>query len=141
MYHDAAGHRLEIAVGDNLDHVELVIQNIGDLRYSSLNIPATDIPAIALAMLRAAGVEPHTGTGLVQGDRRDMWAVRYLTDHVEAQAEDAAEKELTRRRIELAAELVTDGTVRVRSSFDPDTPMGKAIDMIIRLQDQAKAKS
>src|SRR6185312_15396854 len=104
-YKNDEGHRLHI-MADRIKtgHVMLSVTGVGDLEPRSMNIRDKDVPGVALALLKAAGVEPHNGTELVRGDRRDMWAVRNLMDHVEAQAEDAAEKELTRRRGEIAAE-------------------------------------
>lgn len=134
-YKNAEGHRIHVStVGAGSDHVELAIAGVGDLGWRSLNIPAAEAPGIALALLKAAGVQPHHGTARCAGDRMDMWAVRYLADHVEAQAEDAAEKELTRRRDELARKLTGFPAYNYQSASNT---IQRAIDIIIQLQDEA----
>ncbi|GAA5229240.1 hypothetical protein [Arthrobacter cryoconiti] len=139
-YKNADGHRLHVStVGAGRDHVELAIAGVGDFDWRSVNIRAADAPGIALAILKAAGIQRHGGTHLVVGDRRDMWAVRYLTEHVEAQAEDAAEAELTRRKDELAVKLMQErGFSTSVASYKLVAPVAQAaIDMIIELQDAA----
>lgn len=135
------GTRLEIQ-SDRItgqDFYVIVSPGLGHTGMS-ICIEADQAPAVALAILTAAGVTPHHGTSRCIGDRMDMWAVRYLTDHVEAQAEDAAEKELTRRKDELAREIYLKAT----GEDDGDTYAHRnhvtraAIDMIIQLQDEAQ---
>lgn len=65
-------------------------------------------------------------------------AILALEEHANVVAIDAERAELTKRRGELASELLTNDTVPCIGAPGPDTPIGKAIDMIIRLQDQVK---
>lgn len=163
-------------VGHNRDHVELAIAGVGDLDWRSLNIPAAEVPGIALAILTAAGlIKP---AGLVaedetQGHRRqtidgeyysansdpEFWVDsvdRTMTAFInEAQYlvrstavrdyfadETAREAEATRRRDEMAAKLFDLPVHELHPGpftyVDSTEVVRNAIDMIIKLQDEAK---
>lgn len=100
-------------------------------------IPNSEAPAVALAILTAAGFVPR-------GNRPDSDSIQesvdtaagYLDDAVRLSAGAAAAKELTKRRDALAHKLVphipgiTYGTLATAG-------IKHAIDMIIQLQDEA----
>lgn len=65
-------------------------------------------------------------------------AIQALDEHAQVVAIDAEKAELTKRRGELASKLLTNDTVPCIGAPGPNTPIGKAIDMIIKLQDQVK---
>jgi len=134
-YKTAEGHRLHVStVGAARDHVELAIAGIGDLDWRSLNIPATEVPGIALALLRTAGFVP-SGDSEPSGFRGCVeTAAGHLDDAVLIADGLAAAAELTRRRDELAQNLVGDGAFAYGFA-DPE--LQRAIDMIIQLQDEA----
>lgn len=100
--------------------------------------PTAQAPAVALAVLTAAGFVPR-------GNRRDSdsfqesvdTAAGYLDDAVRLQAGTAAKAELTRRRDELAKDFIRH---LPDLTYDKIATAGikRAIDMIITLQDEAK---
>ena len=105
-------------------------------------IPNTDAPAVALAILTAAGFVPR-------GNRADSdsfqesvdTAAGYLDDAVLIQAGTAAKAELTKRRDDLAAKLFDLPVYELHTGpfdyADSTEVVRNAIDMIIQLQDEA----
>lgn len=138
-YKNDDGHRLYIStVGHEHDHVELSITGVGDLDWRSLNIPAGEAPGIALAILKVAGfraANPRTSDkDFFGGDEAGAeWAVMWLEKLAAAQQVQNHEKDLTRRRDELACNLAGDGAFAYRFAL-PDHQ--RAINMIIQLQDE-----
>lgn len=101
-----------------------------------LRFPNTDAPAVALAILTAAGFVPR-------GNRVDPdnfqqcvdTAAGHLDDAVLIADGEAAKKELTRRRDELAKQLTP-----LAATYSAALPaIQTAIDMIIQLQNEATA--
>lgn len=107
----------------------------------SIAIETDQAPAVALAILTAAGFVPR-------GNRRDSdsfqesvdTAAGYLDDAVLIAAGTAAKKELTKRRDELAAKLFDLPVYELHPGpftyFDSTEVVRNAIDMIIQLQDE-----
>lgn len=102
--------------------------------------PNADAPAVALAIITAAGFVPR-------GNRADSdsfqesvdTAAGYLDDAVLIQAGTAAKAELTRRRDELARQIYLSAIGEDDGgSYKHRNPITQtAIDMIIQLQDEA----
>jgi len=132
------GHRLEIEATGNRQEILVSIQPIGSLCTVSITIPNNQAPAAALAILTAAGFKPWEDLAAVYGTRESVGhAACLLTEWVREEEHRAKERELTRRRDELACELAGDGAYAYRfASADHQ----RAIDMIIRLQDEAAGK-
>ena len=98
----------------------------------SLLFPNTDAPAIALAILKAAGFAP-SGNPDPSGVRGCVeTAAGHLDDAILIAAGEAAQRELTRRRASLLDEHGIHGPYDMAI-----TPVKVLIDTIIALQDEA----
>lgn len=109
----------------------------GDRRIGFL-VAASDAPALALAIIEAAGI--WAGAKSDEALTAVESAARALHEHVNVQramAEEAAALEkLTKRRNELAAEL---GTKKAASYLSISGTSQRAIDRIIELEDKAQS--
>lgn len=120
----ASGDVLLVANGAEMFHI------IAAPRGPSLLFPHADAPAIALAILTAAGVTsaPHDDADSVQ------LALAQLQEWEGIRRNQAAQQELTRRRDELALQLIP----IKEATYSLALPaIQRAVDMIIQLQDQA----
>lgn len=130
-YKNHEGHRLHIMADRILTGNVLVsITGIGDLEPRSMNIPDAEMPGVALAILRAAGVtsSPHDCADSLE------LALAQLEEHEGIRRNRAAQQELTRRRDELARNFADDAAFAYLFS---NPSHQAAIDMIIQLQDEA----
>lgn len=141
-YKNHEGHRLHIMADRILTGNVLVsVTGVGDLEPRSLNIPDTDVPGVALALLKSAGYGqlhqhlPHhddipSMVELAAGHLSDAIDIREQNNRRRIQA---IEQELTRRRNELALALCISTT-----GYNSSSPGAqRAIDMIVQLQDEA----
>lgn len=129
----AGGDVLLVADGAEMFHI------VAGLSGPSLLFPRTDAPAIALAILKAAGFVP-SGNSEPSGFKACVeTAAGHLDDAVLIQAGTAAQAELTRRRDELANEHAPRLDSVAGSNWYENVSPGlrSAIDMIIQLQDEA----
>lgn len=98
--------------------------------------PNTDAPAVALAILTAAGVQAAdtSNSDLFRGDEAGAeWAVMWLEKLAEVQRIKSAADILNERRDALASEIDKDATC-----YEGTCVVARAaIDMIIQLQDEA----
>lgn len=124
--------RIEQRIADTTIYVEL---KNGERSANSIFDPA-EAPAIALAILESAGVEGESEQYGVASDpavslRR---AAHYLSRHAEQAEQAAKEAARNKRRDTLYRELEGAG------DFAPvhDSPMGRALDRIINLEEAGK---
>lgn len=117
--------------------VELIVE-LGDRWGKGIVIPPADAPALALAILEAAGVEAipfDEGPETIPGHA--VWALRHHVQASEAKAKEAADREaLETRRNELVREFRGDG----KGKYEFCSPLSQqAIDRVIELEGGAKS--
>lgn len=127
----SSGRVLEVERGAAT--VDLFIGKAGSFKCFEVNL--ADAPALALAILEAAGVKTKSFN---ESDAVEM-ALAHLSEHVgieAAKAKEAADREvLEKRRDELAGELAGSGLWYSSRSV----ALQRAIDRIIELEDKAKS--
>lgn len=133
---DIDGDTMQVGQTDAQGHFSISMQS----PYVTLH--ADQAPAVALAILTAAGFVPR-------GNRADSdsfqeyvdTAAGYLDDAVLIAAGTAAKKELNKRRDDMAAKLFDLPVYELHPGpftyFDSTEVVRNAIDMIIQLQDEA----
>lgn len=128
------GTRLEIQ-SDRItgqDFYVIVSPGLGHTGMS-ICIEADQAPAVALAILRAAGVKPSASIEPRGWQQCVEVAAGHLDDAILLAERDTAAAELTRRRDNLARTVDTDA-----NDFEGTCTVARtAIDMIIQLQDEA----
>jgi len=129
--------RDKLTIGPSIvNHFCIAVEEVGEIAADIIRIPNDQAPAVALAILTAAGFEP-SGSNEPSGLRESVeTAAGYLDDAVHLAKGAAAAKELTKRRDELAQEFIPHIP---GITYDKLATNGikRAIDMIISLQDEA----
>lgn len=119
------------------DHFVIAVYENDDLTGAVVRIPNSQAPALALAILTAAGVThaPYDAADSLQR------ALAQLEEHEGIRRNQEAKQELTKRRDELAAKLFDLPVYELHPGpfdyADSTEVVRNAIDMIIQLQDEA----
>lgn len=108
--------------------------------YLGISVTPTDVPALALAILEAAGYAPNDHGGVVYAESTAVdKAAWYLSKNIEKRAEatkEAADREAqTKRRDDLAIQFGS-SPLGYNDTFESTQ---RAIDRIIELEDKAKS--
>lgn len=127
-FNTSSGYKLQI---EERDRKQVGISVYHPMHRGGMNIPAADAPAVALAILEAAGwPEEDANSALTI-----MQDLRCVIEFDERKAQEAAALEkLTKRRGELAVEYF-------EGAYDhlPRAAYQRAIDRIIELEDKAQS--
>lgn len=99
-----SGTEVYVGEGINTDSVQLIIRNVGSgIGKAGIYLNSSDIPALALAILEAAGYKEHSKANLGSSELLASYGLTKLRQAVQAQEREESE---AREQAKLEAEAL-----------------------------------